>query len=220
MKLALPTLTLGILLAIAACADRGSEEATSSATAPAVPDQPSRDTRQNDPPADSSMPGNTAGDPAAGDGPASYHGFADAEFGMDAEQVRAVWDGELDGGPGDGPGAESGGCFHLSPAGQPSIAHFALMFGDGRFARYSVANDDVTAPGGGRRGMDDAGIVRLYGQANVERRPHKYSDGEYLRIPDPAGSAAVLIFETDAEGTVTEWRVGMPPQVDYVEGCA
>ena len=29
-----------------------------------------------------------------------------------------------------------------------------------------------------------------------------------------------VIFETDAEGTVTEWRVGLPPQVDYVEGCA
>lgn len=220
MKLAVPTLTLGILLAIAACADRGTENATSSATAPAVRDQPSPGAEQHDAPADPSTPGNTAGDPAPGDGPASYYGFADAEFGMDAEQVRAVWDGELDGGPGDGPGAESASCFHLSPAGQPSIAHFTLMFGDGRFARYSVANDEMTAPGGGRRGMDDDEVVRLYGQANVERQPHKYSDGEYLRIRGPAGSDAVLIFETDAEGTVTEWRVGMPPQVDYVEGCA
>jgi hypothetical protein len=28
------------------------------------------------------------------------------------------------------------------------------------------------------------------------------------------------VFETDAGGTVTEWRAGVPPQVDYVEGCS
>ena len=219
MKLALPTLTLGILLAIAACADRDAEDAASSTTAPPVPGQAARDDRDDSLPG-TSAPGSAAGDPAPADGPASYRGFAGAEFGMDAAQVRAVWDGELEGGPGDGPGAESASCFHLSPAGQPSMGYFALMFGEDGFARYSVANDQMTAPGGGRRGMDDAEIVQLYGDGKVERQPHKYSDGEYLRIRDPAGSDAVLIFETDAEGTVTEWRVGLPPQVDYVEGCA
>ncbi|GAB2626119.1 lectin [Novilysobacter erysipheiresistens] len=220
MKLALPTLTLGILLAIAACADRGAEDVAESATPSPDLEQPPRDASPDDTPTGTPTPDTSAGAPEPGDGPASYNGFADAEFGMDAEQVRAVWDGELDGGPGDGPGAESASCFHLSPAGQWSMGHFALMFGDGGFARYSVANDEMTAPGGGRRGMDDAEIVQLYGDGNVERQPHKYSDGEYLRIHDPAGSDAVLIFETDAEGTVTEWRVGLPPHVDYVEGCA
>lgn len=219
MKLALPTLTLGILLAIAACADRDAEDAASSTTAPPAPELAARDDREDSLPG-TSAPGSAAGDSAPADGPASYRGFAGAEFGMDAAQVRAVWDGELEGGPGDGPGAESASCFHLGPAGQPSMGYFALMFGEDGFARYSVANDQMTAPGGGRRGMDDAEIVQLYGDGKVERQPHKYSDGEYLRIRDPAGSDAVLIFETDAEGTVTEWRVGLPPQVDYVEGCA
>lgn len=217
MKLALPTLALGILVGIGACADRDPGDAAASATPSSGLEQSAQDAPPGDTPA---PPRNTAGDAVTSDGPASYNGFARAVFGMDAAQVRAVWHGELDGGPGDGPGAESASCFHLSPAGQPSMGHFALMFGDGGFARYSVANDEMAAPGGGRRGMDDDQIAQLYGGANVERQPHKYSDGEYLRIRDPAGGDAVLIFETDAEGTVTEWRVGLPPHVDYVEGCA
>ncbi|TQC57293.1 lectin, partial [Pantoea dispersa] len=34
-----------------------------------------------------------------------------------------------------------------------------------------------------------------------------------------AGQSGVLVFETDAAGKVVAWRVGLPPQVDYVEGC-
>ena len=42
--------------------------------------------------------------------------------------------------------------------------------------------------------------------------------GEYLRIEGHGDT--VLVFETDEDGTVTEWRVGVPPYVDYVEGCS
>ena len=28
-----------------------------------------------------------------------------------------------------------------------------------------------------------------------------------------------LIFETDANGVVTKWRVGVPPAIDLVEDC-
>ena len=41
----------------------------------------------------------------------------------------------------------------------------------------------------------------------------------WRRIEDPDGEG-VLVFETDASGRVTEWRAGLPPQVDYVEGCS
>ena len=34
------------------------------------------------------------------------------------------------------------------------------------------------------------------------------------------GSDEPLVCETDEGGTVTEWRVGVPPYIDYVEGCA
>ena len=29
-----------------------------------------------------------------------------------------------------------------------------------------------------------------------------------------------LVFEVDAAGKVTSWRVGLSPQVEYVEGCS
>lgn len=151
-----------------------------------------------------------AGEP--GGHAARWDGFGPATFGMTADAIRAAWAGDLGGNP-----AEEAGCYHLSPTSQPDYAYFAMMFGEGRLVRYSVSNDAMVAPGGGRRGMSDDDIEALYA-GRVERGPHKYTDGEYLRI---AGEGdRVLVFETDDTGTVTEWRVGIPPYVDYVEGCS
>jgi hypothetical protein len=97
-------------------------------------------------------------------------------------------------------------------------ADFAFMFEGGRFVRYDVGTTKETAPGGGRVGMDAARVRALYGE-RVTSQPHKYVAGaSYLRIAAPQGDSA-LVFETDAQGRVTRWRVGVPPQVDYVEGC-
>ena len=41
-----------------------------------------------------------------------------------------------------------------------------------------------------------------------------------LRVSAPDGGNGALVLELDAEGRVDEWRVGVPPQVDYVEGCS
>ena len=63
-----------------------------------------------------------------------------------------------------------------------------------------------------------AELIALY-PGRIEERPHKYTGGAaYLRVTEP-GSDAVLLFETGADGVVKSWRVGLPPQVDYVEGC-
>ena len=75
--------------------------------------------------------------------------------------------------------------------------------------------------GGGKVGMSKAQIAALY--AGIEEEPHKYTDGQYLRIKDAAGGNGVLLFETDGKGDaakVSEWRIGVPPQVDYAEGCS
>jgi len=92
---------------------------------------------------------------------------------------------------------------------------------DGHGERFDVRRDDVAAPGGGKVGMRKAQVAALY--AGIEEGPHKYTDGQYLRVKDPAGGSGVMVFETDGAGddaTVTEWRIGIPPQVDYVEGCS
>jgi hypothetical protein len=83
-----------------------------------------------------------------------------------------------------------------------------------------VDSPDIEAPGGGRVGMQARDIQRLYA-GHVQAQPHKYVEGgQYLRIPNPDGGSGVVLFETDASGLVTGWRIGEPPQVDYVEGCS
>jgi hypothetical protein len=95
------------------------------------------------------------------------------------------------------------------------------MFEKGHFVRYDVTNARQIAPGGGAVGMQAAMLRTLYGAA-LQSSPHKYVPGAlYLRIAAPHSNSA-LVFETDAQGMqgkVVRWHAGIPPQVDYVEGC-
>ena len=143
---------------------------------------------------------------------ARYDGYGDVRFGMDEAAFAEAWRGELKGAP--SPGS---GCFYKTPKGV-TPADIAFMFEGGRFVRYDVGTAKAAAPGGGKVGMDEAHIRALYG-ARIETQPHKYVSGaNYLRIAAPHGDEA-LVFETDTQGRITRWRVGVPPQIDYVEGC-
>lgn len=195
---------------LAACT---AERPANGEPAPVAMDQPAGDVPPATAPA---APGPVPVDVAdAGD--ARYDGHGALRFGMSAQAMRAAWKTPLKGEPGDdGPQ----GCYHLSPAGLPSPAHLAFMLDGGRFVRYGTTSDALAAPGGGKVGMT-ADEIRQRHPGAVTEQPHEYVDGgKYLRIPDPAGSGGVLLFETDAQGRVTQWRVGLPPQVDYVEGCS
>jgi len=146
---------------------------------------------------------------------ARWDGYGDVRFGMDADQVRQGWRGQLEGAP----GAEPGGCYYLRPKWAVEDRSFGFMLEAGKLVRYDSDNPKELAPGGGRVGMPADDITTLYA-GHVEVQPHKYEEGaQYLRVTQ-AGQAAALVFETDASGKVTRWRVGLPPQVDYVEGCS
>jgi hypothetical protein len=151
--------------------------------------------------------------PDAADAMARYDGYGDLWFGMDEAAFATAWGGALNG------AAQAGSdCFYKTPQWVKRPADFAFMFEGGRFVRYDVGTAKETAPGGGKVGMDVAQIRALYGE-RIQSQPHKYVVGaSYLRIATPQGESA-LVFETDAQGKVTHWRVGVPPQVDYVEGC-
>jgi hypothetical protein len=145
---------------------------------------------------------------------ARYDGYGDMRFGMDDAAFERAWGGELKAAT---PAAGSS-CISKRPLWVKAPADFAFMFEGGRFVRYDVGTTKEVAPGGGKVGMSEAQIRSLYGDRVVEQ-PHKYLDGaKYLRMQAPQGGA-VLVFETDAQGKVARWRVGVPPQVDYVEGC-
>jgi hypothetical protein len=143
---------------------------------------------------------------------ARYDGYGDMRFGMDEAAFRTAWGGELEGRPG-------AACFYLWPKWVRVPADFAFMFEDGRFVRYDVGTGKETAPGGGRVGMTASQIQELYA-GHVEVQPHKYVvGGKVLRVTRAAGDG-VLVFEVEADGKVSAWRAGVPPQVDYVEGCS
>lgn len=217
-----PCLLAATLMALCACsAQRDDAAATPSpagqpdAPAPvaAAPDQPERD-----------VPPATAGQATGSlrvDGPAegtiTFAGFGPAAFGATAEAVRQAWGGDL----GDAQPSEPGGCYYLIP--QPLGAEgfrTAFMIERDRFVRIDVRDASVTAPGGAKVGMDGDEVRALYAD-RITEQPHKYDpDGRVLRVTDAGGGEAALVFELDGGGRVDQWRIGMPPQVDYVEGCS
>ncbi|MGN6382101.1 MAG: lectin [Dyella sp.] len=147
------------------------------------------------------------------DGLPRFDGYGDMRFGMDEAAFRRAWQGDLA-----GTVDAAGGCSVLRPVWVKQPRDFGFLFEQGRFARYDVGTAKEAAPGGGKVGMDVAGIRARYGD-RVQAAPHKYVAGaQYLRVAAPDGKSA-LVFETDAAGKVTRWRVGVPPQIDYVEGC-
>lgn len=172
------------------------------------------------PPASLPEPGESSdvpptGTPDGSDAQASFSGYGDVRFGTPAADMEQAWGGELR----EVGKADNDTCYYMTPTWVAAPADFNFMIGDGKFARFGTESAKYVAPGGGRVGMRQADIEKLY-PGRVEVQPHKYSDGKYLRIKDAGGSNAVLIFETSAEGVVEEFRVGVPPEVDYVEGCS
>lgn len=210
MKPTLPVLAL-LTLALSACGDRAS--VADDTMPPPAADQPATDVAPATAPEPLTADPVQPASPVADSGDSRFDGYGDMRFGMSAEEAKSAWGGELNGAPGQG---ET--CYFLSPKWAKVPAEFAFMIESARFVRYSTESDKFAAPGGGKVGMSADEIKALYPD-RVEEQPHKYSDGKYLRIKDAAGSNA-LVFETDAGGTVEEWRVGVPPQVDYVEGCS
>jgi hypothetical protein len=211
--LAAMLLSLGLSACQREAAPTAAAPATSAAdTAPAVNPAPITDQpAENVPPATAPV---SNPPPAASSTLARFDGYGDMRFGMSVEQTRQAWGGELKGKP-----SADSTCYYLLPIWASNAREFGFMVEDGKFARVDVGGEKEVAPGGGKRGMSADEIRRLY-PGKVEEQPHKYEQGgKYLRVADPAGGAGVLVFETGADGKVGHWRIGVSPQVDYVEGC-
>lgn len=146
-------------------------------------------------------------------GDASWQSYGPLQLGIGAEQLRTLWPGELQGDV-----VADGGCYYLSPAGEGDARPFFMIEGD-RFVRYDLRSSAAPAPGGGTVGMELAQLQALYPHADAPQ-PHKYvAGGKVLRVPAAEGGARVLVIELGVDGKASAWRVGLPPQVDYVEGC-
>jgi hypothetical protein len=95
--------------------------------------------------------------------------------------------------------------------------HLVMVEND-RVVRLDVKAADIAAPGGGRAGQRESDILQTYG-SKVTARPHKYVEGKYLIIRSNSDSLRRLVFETNGD-SVTRWRIGIYPPVEYVEGCS
>lgn len=218
MRTLLSMALLATLATLAGCGERSPPAATSAAPPPAATPAVEAGTTAPAPPASTDPAGGSLRVDAPAEGTITFQGFGPAKFGATAEEVRIAWGGDL----GDAKPDQPGGCFYLipKPVGTEGYRTAFMIEGD-KFMRMDVRRDDVAAPGGGKAGMTKAQLAALY--PAIEAQPHKYTDGLYLRIKDPAGGSGVLVFEIDGKGdqaTATEWRIGLPPQVDYVEGCS
>ena len=193
------------VLALAAC-NRQAPTATGDANAPVVATQPAPE---------SAPTSSAAVAPAVQTGP-GFNGYGGAQFGMTSKETRDAWAEPLSGTE----PAHPGDCYQLSPSSATSPQELSVMLEGDKFVRYDVGTDAETAPGGGKVGMTADQIRSLYA-GRIREQPTKYVPrGVDLRVSADDDSGSALVFETDADGKVTRWRVGQSPAVDYVEGCS
>lgn len=109
------------------------------------------------------------------------------------------------------------GCNYLRLTGAPDS--LAFMVEGGELVRIDVRGGATATAEGARIGDSEERIRSLY--PTVRRQPHKYTDGAYLvALPDaPGDSLHRYVFEIDGE-SVTQYRAGIFPQVEWVEGCS
>lgn len=225
MKRVLPISTLLVMALVACSGEHADPGADTGAVTAAPDDQPGEDVPPATAPAASAVPAALPGGPMPADGAIGYAGFGPARFGANEAAVRMAWGKDLKADP----PSEPGGCHYLiaqatpqtSQQPRPASGHgIGFMIEGDRFVRIDVDSADIAAPGGGRVGMG-ADEIRTRYAGGIQEQNHKYVEGgKTLRIKDAAGGNGVLLFVIDAAGTVTAWRIGVPPQVDYVEGCS
>ena len=109
-------------------------------------------------------------------------------------------------------------CDQLAPAAFPTGTS-VMVLGD-TVVRVDVYEAGILTPEGVGVGDTEARLLEVYG-SRAAVTPHKYSgpEGHYVTVPDAKDPRRMTIFETDGV-TVLDYRAGIAPGVQFVEGCA
>lgn len=112
--------------------------------------------------------------------------------------------------------SESEACEYVTPQGAPPGVRAMVV--NGTVRRVDISSPGVATREGVGVGSTETQILAAY--SNVTVQPHKYTSGHYLTADLAAGPLGTpkLVFETDGQ-TATRYRVGLPPEVEWVEGC-
>jgi len=140
------------------------------------------------------------------------NGFGAVRFSMDRADAEKAAGGTLE-----APGADPKACYIAHRPSQPEIGY---MFVDGKLSRIDVRTPGVLADGGGRVGMQADEIRTLYA-GHLSEQPDKYDPAaRLLKVGGDKPGVGGIIFEVDGKGVVMRYRAGLPPALDYVEGCS
>lgn len=150
-------------------------------------------------------------DMTGGCGAVRAAGYCGVMFGMTEEQAMEAWPGSLT-----SPGAREPGnnCHYLNPS--PDNYDLGFMVVDGIVMRLDVRSGKTATAKGATIGMTAEEVKALYPYA--EEQPNKYTNDPDIVMTVESGHK--LVFETGPDGAILRYRAGMPPAVDYVEGCS
>ena len=136
-------------------------------------------------------------------------GAGPVRIGMTAEELRAALGLER---------SPAGECEYVTPTGAPK--GLTVMVADGHVVRLDVARDSAASTSVGVHPGDREKRVRKLLGPDIDVTPHKYVEGgHYMAAPTDANETTWWVVETDGR-RVTAVRMGMKPQVDWVEGCS
>jgi len=213
----LPAASL-LLLSLAACS-RDPEPAADASATPAEGTVMAPATMPADPDLAPASPADVRSD-----SPARLDGFGAVPLGAPIDQVRARFGEPLQGLATDAKGAplaaDDGNedCYYLRPEKRNPAGPWFMIEGR-KLVRYDVRGTGIVAPGGGRVGMTLGELQQLYPE-RADVTPDKYEPAaQHLRVRPQQEGQGIIDFALDTDGKVGSWRVGLPPQVDYVEGC-
>ncbi|MEM6436423.1 MAG: hypothetical protein AAF773_21635 [Cyanobacteria bacterium P01_D01_bin.115] len=113
----------------------------------------------------------------------------------------------------------SGECSYYQP--DTSAQAIGLMVVDNRVIRVDVwPGSSLPTVSGVTIGSSEAELREIYPD-QLEATPNPYTQGEFLTLVpnDPELSLYRLVFETDDQGDVVQYRTGQFPAVTWPDGC-
>jgi hypothetical protein len=142
-------------------------------------------------------------------------GVGPVRFGMTPEEATKAAGVALIGDP--EAFSDDPGCYYVAAEGELGEV-FTFMVSDGTLARISIYEQPAIANADGAHvGDSEQHVLELYKDTKVEDVPAEFGQGHYISTRNADGQHG-YVFET-AGKTVTGWRAGRYPEVEWVEGC-